>query len=570
MFVCHPSTLRLVGARWPGMAQAMARPCIWLLCWLCWLAAPVWAQSSQAAPASQATPVLRVQLLWYHQAQFAGLYMAQARKYFEAEGLQVILVEGGEGINPITELQSGRVDLALSCLSNAWARSTPEAPVTHVAQALTGDFMSVVCRTDAGVRTPRELAGQRIGVWRLGDELMVQELLRRQSIPPERVQLVTQKPRAQDLISGDLPCVTAMTYNEYWHILAAGLSPDELVVFSPKDHGVTRMEDGVYALHERLAAPEFRDLLVRFTRAMRRGWMEARQEPTLALQVVQLRAPTSHRDHQRHMLETLLAELPAERDFGFLDLKRYESAAETLRTQLAKTADPPLIWTHQIWNALHPPGVITPATRHHVRGVFDSAWFGVLVLLGTLAFAFSATLEAIDRGYGLWGRLLVAMVASMGGGAIRDLLVGGDRLPYYFMSDMRYPVGIFLIVIAASLLVKPTALPGQSGPLVRTRLVCETLGFALIAVNGAFVALIAQLSWYWVPFCAALSCTGGGLLQDVLMNREPSAFRSRLFEEIAIVTALSLLLVLLLANQLEQSNMPVYASVAVGLVVAIG
>ena len=101
---------------------------------------------------------------------------------------QVILVEGGEGINPITELQSGRVDLALSCLSNAWARSTPEAPVTHVAQALTGDFLSVVCRTDAGVRTPRELAGQRIGVWRLGDELMVQEMLRRQSIPPERVQ----------------------------------------------------------------------------------------------------------------------------------------------------------------------------------------------------------------------------------------------------------------------------------------------------------------------------------------------------------------------------------------------
>ncbi|NBW48469.1 MAG: hypothetical protein EBR46_10190 [Betaproteobacteria bacterium] len=224
-----------------------------------------------------------------------------------------------------------------------------------------------------------------------------------------------------------------------------------------------------------------------------------------------------------------------------------------------------------MWNALWPQRVLNSATAHHVQRVFESPLWAALVLFGTLAFAFSATLEAIERGYGLWGRLLIAMAASMGGGAIRDLLIGGNRLPFYFMSDAAYPVGIFLIVMASSWWVKPPSAPGQALPLARTRQWCETLGFALIAVNGAMVALMAQLAWFWAPFCAAISCTGGGLLQDVLMNREPSAFRGKLFEETAMVTALCLLVVLLVANHFEHSMGPVLASVvlALGLAVAL-
>lgn len=536
--------------------------------------APAYAQNqptSTAAPrASAATPApLRVQLLWSHQAQFAGLYMAQARRYFEAEGLTVQLIEGGEGINPIVELQAGRVDLALSWMSNAWARSNAQAPVVNVAQVFSGTFLAVVCRTSAGVRTPRELAGQRIGVWGVGDEVIVQEMLRRLDVPIESVSLHTQRPAAQDLISGELPCATAMTYNEYWHLLAAGFSPEDLVLFSPEDLGVFRMEDGLYARADRLESPEFRDQVLRLTRALRRGWMSAKQEPTLALQMVLRQAPASDRDHQRHMLETLLAALPPEQRFGYFDLRRFEQVAQTLKQYSGHAQPEHPLWTHAVWNALWPQRVLNSATAYQVQRVFESPLWAGLVLFGTLAFAFSAALRAIECGYGLWGRLLIAMTASMGGGAIRDLLIGGARLPFYFMSDAAYPVGIFLIVMASSWWVKPPSAPGQAMPLARIRQWCETLGFALIAVNGAMVALVAQLAWFWAPFCAAISCTGGGLLQDVLMNREPSAFRGKLFEETAMVTALSLLAVLLVANRFEHSMLPVVLSVLMALGVGV-
>lgn len=563
--------LRAHLARWRALcaAGAVAVAAVW--------ANPVAHAQTPPAPgsasgaSSQAAAPLRVQLLWSHQAQFAGLYVAQARKYFEAEGLTVELIEGGEGINPIAELQAGRVDLALSWMSNAWARSNAQAPVVNVAQVFSGTFLAVVCRTSAGVRTPRELAGQRIGVWGVGDEVIVQEMLRRLDIPLDSVALQTQRPAAQDLISGELPCATAMTYNEYWHLLAAGLSPEDLVLFSPEDLGVFRMEDGLYVRADRLESPEFRDQVLRLTRALRRGWMSAKQEPTLALQMVLRQAPASDRDHQRHMLETLLAALPPEQRFGYFDLRRFEQVAQTLRQYSGHAQPEHPLWTHTVWNALWPQRVLNSATAHHVQRVFESPLWAAFVLFGTLAFAFSATLEAIERGYGLWGRLLIAMAASMGGGAIRDLLIGGNRLPFYFMSDAAYPVGIFLIVMASSWWVKPPSAPGQALPLARTRQWCETLGFALIAVNGAMVALMAQLAWFWAPFCAAISCTGGGLLQDVLMNREPSAFRGKLFEETAMVTALCLLVVLLVANHFEHSMGPVLASVvlALGLAVAL-
>jgi uncharacterized membrane protein YeiH len=511
---------------------------------------------------------LKVQLPWYHQTQFTGLYMAQVRKFFEAEGLRVILLEGGEGVDPATEVQAGRADIAITWLAHAWARSTPTARLTNVAQIFPTSSLTLVCTKRSGVRELADLATRPIGTWGLGDEVIVKEMLRRANVPSAQIQLVRQRAHAQDLISGALPCATAMNYNEYWRILAAGLSPDELVIFEPEMHGVVHVEDGVYVLSDRLSSPAFQMQLVQFTRALRRGWMEAKREPTLAVEFVNRQSNMPDKDLQRYMLETLLTSLPPESQFGYFDLRRFDAAAQALTAHDTDGLLPNGLWTHLVWNQLSKPTLVNASTQHYVREVFQSAVYRALVLAGTLAFAFSAAMKAIEYGYGLWGRLLIAMTASMGGGAIRDLLIGGDRMPFYFMRDWEYPVGIFVLVLFASLLLRDHR-PGQAMPLGRTRLVCETLGFSMIVINGTLVAVMADLAWFWLPFCAAVSCTGGGLLQDVLTNREPGALRTTLFEEIAMVTALVLLGGLLLSNHLEHTATPVHLTLAACLALSV-
>ena len=57
------------------------------------------------------------------------------------------------------------------------------------------------------------------------------------------------------ILNGQADCVSTMTYNEYWQIIDAGLTPEELVVFKYEDQGVATLEDGIYVLGENLKDP---------------------------------------------------------------------------------------------------------------------------------------------------------------------------------------------------------------------------------------------------------------------------------------------------------------------------
>lgn len=215
--------------------------------------------------------LIRVQLAWMHQSQFAGFYVAQVRKHFENQGLHVTLIEGGPNINPIVELQEGRADVAVSWLGNAWNLSTDKQHVTNIAQIFSGSSLAVLCRISAGVFTPKDITGKKIGVWNLGDETVVNEMLHLLDIPKSSVELVKQAPNGQDLIDGRVAYATAMTYNEYWQVLEKGITSTDLIVINPEIFGVPHIEDGLYVMTDRLNSPIFREQLVKLTKALRTG-----------------------------------------------------------------------------------------------------------------------------------------------------------------------------------------------------------------------------------------------------------------------------------------------------------
>jgi len=61
-----------------------------------------------------------------------------------------------------------------------------------------------------------------------------------------------------------------------------------------------------------------------------------------------------------------------------------------------------------------------------------------------------------------------------------------------------------------------------------------------LAITGAVFAINANMPWFWAPICAALSCAGGGMLKDIVINKEPVTFRGTINEEVAVVGALIL------------------------------
>ncbi len=153
------------------------------------------------------------------------------------------------------------------------------------------------------------------------------------------------------LLQKQADCVSTMTYNEYWQVIDAGLSPDELVVFKYEEQGVSTLEDGLYVLEQNLADPAFAAKMVKFVRASMKGWKYAEANPDEAADIVLENDASGAQTekHQRRMMGEI-AKLTAGSN-GALDVADYE---RTVKTLLEGGSDPVITtapegaWTHAI------------------------------------------------------------------------------------------------------------------------------------------------------------------------------------------------------------------------------
>jgi NitT/TauT family transport system substrate-binding protein len=165
------------------------------------------------------------------------------------------------------------------------------------------------------------------------------------------VEVLKQGFNVDPLLQKQAACISTMTYNEYWQVIDAGISPDDLVTFKYEDQGVATLEDGLYVLEQNLTDPAFEDKMVRFVRASMKGWKYAEANPDEAAMIVLDNDDTGAQTegHQKRMMGEV-AKLTAGSN-GALDPADYD---RTVATLLAGGSDPVIskapegAWTHQI------------------------------------------------------------------------------------------------------------------------------------------------------------------------------------------------------------------------------
>ncbi len=135
-----------------------------------------------------------------------------------------------------------------------------------------------------------------------------------------------------------------------------------------------------------------------------------------------------------------------------------------------------------------------------------------LVWLGTLTFAATGALTAVRLRFDLLGVLVLASVTAIGGGSIRDVLVG--ILPPTALQDEALLWGIALTGVVVFFLHSHL----HEGKVLYA---LDTLGLALFAALGAERGLSAGLGMWGVIFTGAVSGVGGGVLRDLLTGKVP-------------------------------------------------
>ena len=165
--------------------------------------------------------------------------------------------------------------------------------------------------------------------------------------------------------------------------------------------------------------------------------------------------------------------------------------------------------------------------------------FSIFELLGTVAFAVSGAMEGVRHRMDLFGVTLLGLVTAIGGGVLRDLVIG--QIPPKVFRDSRCAVLAILVALAVFIILKltqerkPRALAH-----LRDRLyfLSDTIGLAAFTVLGIESAGPGRNTGLLL-FVGMITGVGGGVLRDILAGSVPSILRKHIYAVASLAGALA-------------------------------
>jgi uncharacterized membrane protein YeiH len=155
-----------------------------------------------------------------------------------------------------------------------------------------------------------------------------------------------------------------------------------------------------------------------------------------------------------------------------------------------------------------------------------------LTIVGTIAFAASGAITAMEEDYDILGVYILALVTAFGGGAVRNLLIG---VPISVLWEQGELFLIALITTTILFLV-----PNMFSKYVKAWMMFDAMGLAAFAIQGALYAAEMDRPISAVMVAALLTGSGGGVIRDVLAGRKPLVFRDEIYALWAMLGGLAI------------------------------
>jgi uncharacterized membrane protein YeiH len=158
---------------------------------------------------------------------------------------------------------------------------------------------------------------------------------------------------------------------------------------------------------------------------------------------------------------------------------------------------------------------------------FQSLMFHLLDLIGTMAFAMSGALTAMNKKLDPFGVFIIAFVTAVGGGTLRDIMIG--KTPVGWMLDLNY---VYLIVIGFILAI----LFRKKFDRLRTSLLLfDTIGLGVFTLIGLEKGINIGLHPLICISLGTMTACFGGVIRDILCSEIPVVFRKEIYATICIL-----------------------------------
>ncbi|MDO4742689.1 MAG: trimeric intracellular cation channel family protein [bacterium] len=157
--------------------------------------------------------------------------------------------------------------------------------------------------------------------------------------------------------------------------------------------------------------------------------------------------------------------------------------------------------------------------------------FYIFELIGTVAFAISGSMLAIDKRADLFGVLFLGFTTAVGGGIVRDLFLGNIP-PKAFTNEIFIIVALFVsLVLFLSVKILKGKYLEKTVMVENINNVFDALGLGAFTVTGMQLAIAAGHgeNMLYVLFLGVATGVGGGLIRDVMVKEIPFILRKRIY-----------------------------------------
>jgi NitT/TauT family transport system substrate-binding protein len=255
--------------------------------------------TSLTATAQDETIVFTPQ--WTAQAQFAGYYVAEAKGFYRQAGVNVKIEHPSATQPAMSRLRKNECQATTLQLCQAMEIVDGGIPLVNILQTSMNNAMVIV---SARGKDPLTQKGAKVGIWSVGFGQLAICMSIKDHLDYQWVRFAQN---VNLFVAGALDATLAMSYNEYYQLVQAGIKMTDKNVYRFCDHGYNVQEDGVYMTRDYYE--QHKEQARRFARASRKGWEWAAAHPDETLEIVMQYVDKNHIATNRVMQRLMLKEI---------------------------------------------------------------------------------------------------------------------------------------------------------------------------------------------------------------------------------------------------------------------